>query len=741
MTAGRWLILLVAAHALFGLLYIRTTPIFEASDEGAHYGVIQWLVRGNGLPVQNLAQPKQPTIYHQEGSQPPLYYFLSAALTFWMPTADYEFVSQPNPRSQVGYVGANHNVNLYRPQPPSASGETARAVTVIRLFSLVLSCLTLWLTFQLAHQVFHNSISALLAVALVAFNPMVLFINSAINNDNLVMVLSTATLLSVVNIAHSAKPLSKWKLIELGFLLGLAALTKISGLVLWPLVALGLFYCELRRRKITLSFQNWPAVSALVFPLAASLLVVYGVALVVCGWWYIRNIFLYGEILGLNTMVAVAGSRSVSLLDLLPEWYGFYMSFWGIFGAFTIIVAPWVQWFFHAFTGLALASLALALWRSRAKFSFIHFLLITFVALTLIGVIRWTLQTPASQGRLLFGAIAPISMGLAAGWLALLGKRFARAGAVVLSVVLAVIAFIVPIIDIAPKYAPPPVLREAQLPADLKPVQARLSDGVELLGYTSSDALVKPGENARVTLYWRAVNQMQTDDTLALVVNGQGANVVSKIDSWPGRGLWPTSFWTPGEIYADTYEFPVAADALTPTILRLRLWLWRAGPDDGLPVRTPDGTETDAVTLTIGRMAADSTPSAPPVADGSTFEYGLTLVGYDNLSSTGQINFYWQARERVPENYTLFVHLVDEQGNKLAQADGEPLKGDWPTSAWEPRQTFIEPRQLNVPADLQSGRHFIQLGWYDAVTGVRLTAFQPNGEVWPDNAVTFEITK
>lgn len=741
MTTRRWLITLIGLHAVVGLFYIRATPIFEASDEGAHYGVIQWLVRGNGLPVQNMANPKQPTPYHQEGSQPPLYYLLSAALTLWMPTSDYVLVAQPNPRSQVGYVGARHNVNLYRPQPPNASGETARAVTVIRLLSLALSCLTLWLAFQLAQRVFQNSTYSLLAVVLIAFNPMVLFINSAINNDNLVMVVSTATLLSVANLASTSAPMGKWKLASLGLLLGLAALTKISGLVLWPLVALGLFYHEIKRRGIELSFQNWKVIAAHLFSPLISFIIVYGVAVVVCGWWYLRNIVLYGELLGLNTMVAVAGPRSISLLDLLPEWYGFYMSFWGVFGAFTLIVAPWVQWFFHAFTVLASIGLLIMAWRTRARLSFASWLLLIFCLLTFAGVIRWTLQTPASQGRLLFGAIAPISMGLAAGWLALFGERFARVGGAGLGVTLAVIALIVPIMDIAPKYAPPPVLNETHLPADLQPIRAKLSDGVELMGYTSDSAILHAGQNARVTLYWRALEPMLTDDTLALVVGGQGNNIVSKIDSWPGRGLWPTSFWTPGEIYADTYEFPLAADAATPTLLRLRLWLWRAGPDDRLPVRTPDGAETDAVTLTIGRLTALSNLSTPPVTDGSTFEYGITLLGYDNLNTLGYINFYWQARERVPANYTLFVHLVDEQGNKLAQTDGEPLNGDWPTSAWEPGQAFVDLRQLRIPTDLPLGGYFFKVGWYDPMTGARLVAFKPNGEPWPDNALVLETTK
>ena len=42
----RWLAVLLGLHLLVGLVYDWATPIFEASDEGAHYAVIWWLAQG-----------------------------------------------------------------------------------------------------------------------------------------------------------------------------------------------------------------------------------------------------------------------------------------------------------------------------------------------------------------------------------------------------------------------------------------------------------------------------------------------------------------------------------------------------------------------------------------------------------------------------------------------------------------------------------------------------------------------
>ena len=73
-----WLGLILALHIVLGFMYDRATPIFEAPDEGYHVAFARWLALGNGLPVQ---QPGQLGDWEQEGSQPPLYYSLAAALT------------------------------------------------------------------------------------------------------------------------------------------------------------------------------------------------------------------------------------------------------------------------------------------------------------------------------------------------------------------------------------------------------------------------------------------------------------------------------------------------------------------------------------------------------------------------------------------------------------------------------------------------------------------------------------
>jgi 4-amino-4-deoxy-L-arabinose transferase-like glycosyltransferase len=736
-----WLTLIVGAHLALGLLYDRATPIFEASDEGAHYGVIHWLANRHPLPVQEPGAPEKP--WAQEGSQPPLYYLLGAGLTAWLDTSDFERVFIYNPQTRIGIPGTSHNANLYRhPLTPLPLTGAHLAVRLIRWFSLGLSCVTIWLAHRLAGRVFPDRGRWVwLATALVAFNPMAIFINASVNNDNLLMLLSTAILLVALRMMRADILRLRWTAAGLGLLLGLAALTKLSGLVLWPIAALGVGWGAWRRagggkrEAIRLQIANCMLL----------LLIAFGIALFVSGWWFGRNYALYGEWLGLRTMIAVAGPRvlPITLIDLIRrEWYSFFMSYWGVFGAFTILPAPWIRTFFGVLTVWALVGGVPILIRQRSRPRAEIVLLGLFCLLTFVGVVRWTLQTFASQGRLMFGAIAPLSIFMAAGLL----SPFARfrsqrvfslepwASALVISTLL-FIAALIPITDIAPRYAPPPQLAEADLPSDLRPVRAVLGEGMELIGYASDDAPRRPGEEQKVTLYWRALTPMTRDYELALQLFGRGVELVGTIDSWPGGGNAPTTQWKPGTIFADTYYLPVSEQAAVPTTLRLSLGAWDGAPENRLPVTLSDGRLAASVEFRVGRAVPARSPRfVPALVEGSTFEHGIALLGVD-AGENGALTLYWKTEHPVPADYTVFLHLVDASGATITQADGPPVEGYWPASAWTPGLAFADQRKFDAPPQTPPGRYAVRLGFYDPASGARLLAFRANGTRWQDDVV------
>lgn len=718
---------IILAHLALGLVYDWATPIFEAPDEGYHFAGIHWIAQGNGLPVQD---PSIRQDWEQEGSQPPLYHALAAGLVFWVDMSDWDEVFVPNPHSRIGLPNTTHNVNLYRhtAREQFPYRGTPQAVHLARWLSLLLSAGTIALTYRLAERVFPARPNiALLAAALVALNPKAIFINASVNNDNLLMLLSTASLLMLIQFMSATLERFEWRAAGLGAVLGLAALTKVSGLVLWPLAALAV------------GWGAWRARSWRRFIVGG--LIIGATALLISGWWFGRNQMLYGEWLGLNTMVTIAGPRvpPTTLLNLIrDEWYGFYRSYWDVFGVFTILPAVWVQWFYDALTVGAIAGGLGWLARRRAAPRPETFLLALFCALTLVGVIRWTLTTFASQGRLMFGAIAPLSIFMAAGLLAPFERRRLESWILNLGICFLVfISALIPILYIAPRYTPPPFISESQLPATLQPVHATFGGALQLVGYVSDNTPRAPGESQPVTLYWRVLQPMPRDYALALHLLRRGqATEVGKIDTWPGGGLAPTSQLPIGAIFADSYFIPITSSAQTPSLLWLVVDVWDEAPDNQLPITAASGPATSVV-LRVGRtIPAQPLRLAPMRELNIAFEYGITLLGIDP-GPDGAFTLYWQTTQPIPGDYTVFVHLLDANGVQVTQKDAPPLNNDWPTSAWTLNQPFADPRQFDI-AGLRPGQYTVRLGFYEPTSGARLAAFQPDGARWPDDMVLIE---
>ena len=177
----RLLALILALFVLIGFSYALITPAFEASDELWHYPMVRHLADGNPLPVQ-VFDPALAGPWNQEASQPPLYYALAAALTFWIDTVDMEQVRWLNPHVDNGVITPDGNTNLAVHDPAADPWAGALlAVRVVRLASVLLSSVTVYLTYRLAAETAPGRPAvALGAAAINAFLPMFLFISGAV---------------------------------------------------------------------------------------------------------------------------------------------------------------------------------------------------------------------------------------------------------------------------------------------------------------------------------------------------------------------------------------------------------------------------------------------------------------------------------------------------------------------------------------------------------------------------------
>jgi 4-amino-4-deoxy-L-arabinose transferase-like glycosyltransferase len=739
----QWVLLF---YAIFGLLFLWATPIFEASDEIWHFGAIETIRETGALPEYDLSDPEhiyennRDTIFRQEGSQPPLYYGLMALITAPIDISDAEQYRQENPHVRAGEPDSwgNKNLVLHSVTPVALSG-TPLAVYLIRLLGLVMGGVTVYAVYQCGKLLApHRPVTGLLAAVITGFNPMFLFISASVNNDTLVIMLNS--LVIWLGLLMMKEGLNWKRSVAIAILLALATLTKLSALVLVPVLALAALWLA-RRQK------DWKGLLIL----GGAMLVAW---LVIAGWWYFRNYSLYGDLFGTQMMAAVAGARqeAFDLGTAFAEFEGFRQSYWGVFGAFNILSTPlfYALADFMIFTAIFGVAFVVAQLLSIQDFGFARrelSLMLFLLGIVLIGIIAyfaWTSQTYASQGRLLFPFLAATSPVLAVGLIELLwwirflimppDRSFVRAGDAVPEPILreslrwpirlfGLLVFLIPFTTIAPQYAAPAPINEAEIPAEVERVYARY-DGIELIGYDAVDRRYFPGERVRITLYWRVLEPSEDDLSLAIALVNPFGDVISRrtISTYPGAGSLRTSSWEAGVVYADTYEIELTRSLNARYPFRIDVSWYRGETDNRIEAVNQDGSEI-SVLLDIGAVVSPTlrVPMSGLVdvseidAGQREFNGSLLMNGYRYESYEEQAVFgvevLWDVRLPLDKDYIAFLHVYDEEGVLVTQDDFQP---ELPTRYWEYGEDFRLRYQVRPPeTGWREGTYHIHIGWYE----------------------------
>lgn len=135
---------------------------------------------------------------------------------------------------------------------------------------------------------------------------------------------------------------------------------------------------------------------------------------------------------------------------------------------------------------------------------------------------------------------------------------------------------------------------------------------------------------------------------------------------------------------------------------------------------------------------------------GAKFGEGLRLLGYrlyDSQVEPGgmiRLTLRWQAKERIGQDYKVFLHLLDGEGRIVAQRDSEPVGGSRPTSGWETGEEISDNCGIMLPRALSSGEYQLVVGMYDPTSGERLPVYGRDGERLPGDRVLLgavEVTR
>ena len=132
--------------------------------------------------------------------------------------------------------------------------------------------------------------------------------------------MSSFSLYRLVRIVQSGAN-SRTTAFALGLLIGLAVLSKLSALALLPAAVVTIWFASTRAARARSALSD---------------LALFGAGFVlVTGWWLNRNVVLYNELLGTNTMNLIAGLARWRWLTCLLgdlELPQIERTFWAAFG-------------------------------------------------------------------------------------------------------------------------------------------------------------------------------------------------------------------------------------------------------------------------------------------------------------------------------------------------------------------------------------------------------------------------
>jgi hypothetical protein len=252
------------------------------------------------------------------------------------------------------------------------------------------------------------------------------------------------------------------------------------------------------------------------------------------------------------------------------------------------------------------------------------------------------------------------------------------------------------------------------------------ADKISLIGYELRTVRMQPGDSLSFSLFWQNQQALEEDYAVFVHLTGRGDGFFWQGDGQPVNGLFPTSQWPTGVEVWDGREIAVPTDA-PPGRYRLEVGWYDPSTLERLPVLDEEGRPQDnTLVLDYLKVASDEESLSPQSPLAATFGDNISLLGYDlepaaiRPGGALHLRLYWQARKPVGEDYTVFVHLLDEDGQLWGQHDGQPEGDFYPTSFWDEGEVIVDEHEIVLKPSTPPGEYQIVTGLYRLATGERL---------------------
>ncbi|MCC6904803.1 MAG: phospholipid carrier-dependent glycosyltransferase [Anaerolineae bacterium] len=764
-----WAVLITALYLVLGVAYSVINPIHEATDELRHFRYVRYIADIGELPVQS-GEAGNAQAHH-----PPLYYATAALVSAWVRLDDplYEPVANPQWGFRNWEVGTdNKNLYIHGPDEGWPYRGPSLAAHLARWTTLLWGAGTVLLTYLIVLRIFPGRHAiALLAAAIAALNPMFLYLGGAINNDVPAGLAGAAiTYLCLLVIRNGATDrLALW----LGVAYGLASLTKFNLVAMLAVIELALLLAiwtapapDQRARWL-----RWLRANA----------IIAGVTLAISGWWYVRNIILYGEPTGFLRLTEIWGARDPRAgVQLTGRELGYaWTSLWGRFGYGQIPLPPRFYrgvGILAGVGGLGLAAFITrhSLLRDRpfrrreadtrrispllerilrrggprerqpdllplltAQQWQMLAVLAASVVINFIVLYAYITVSPAgAMGRFFFPGLPAFAVLISVGVTGLLPRANRAIIAGVITLAMLGFALVALLGYIAPAYQKPPPQAAPTSPS-LASKDVVIGDFARILDYQVEGAEnMLPGSRVDVTITWEALRRTEVPYTLAIQLRHVQGVLIAERNTYTGHGNYPTSIWEPGRIFTETYHLYLPEYAYAP-LDRLYLTVTMFDPEDELaPVRIDGEANGDSFWLASDLQTVARPGSEYPNQTYINFDNHFALVGYsiDPLvlwqGQRTKVTLYWLALDPPrDDNYKVFLHVIKGWDEKWAGADGNPVTHDGRTSTWEAGQVYVDERLLDIPGEIPPDNYELELGWFSDTTGERLNIVAGDGHI------------
>ncbi len=76
------------------------------------------------------------------------------------------------------------------------------------------------------------------------------------------------------------------------------------------------------------------------------------------------------------------------------------------------------------------------------------------------------------------------------------------------------------------------------------------------------------------------------------------------------------------------------------------------------------------------------------------------------------VDLHWTVQQPVADDFILFIHLLDDDGQSVSGVNAYPLEHAYRTYEWQPGETIISSTKLDVPASFAPAAYSFELGMF-----------------------------